>query len=294
MALYLDGDRYALFSSPDLKEWKKLCDVPPFGDAECPDLFPLAVEGDPRTERWIFWGAGGNYSIGRFEGTSFVKESGPHRFEFGKNSYAAQTYSGIPPADGRRIQIAWMRGGEYPGMPFNQQMTFPCELALRKYPAGLRLCCSPVKEIEKLHGKKNAWSGVLREGENPLSSVSGELFDLRAKIAPGSAKEVVLAVRGTPIQFDFVKRELQCLGKTASIELVEDVLPVQILVDRSSIEIFVNRGKTTMSFCFLPPLEDKSLSLTAHGGEAEIKELAVWELNSIWEQPVRPERSSEK
>ena len=27
MALYLDGNDYALFSSPDLKEWTRLCDV---------------------------------------------------------------------------------------------------------------------------------------------------------------------------------------------------------------------------------------------------------------------------
>ena len=45
--------------------------------------------------------------------------------DYGANYYAVQTYSDIPAGDGRRIQIAWMNGGSYPKMPFNQQMSFP-------------------------------------------------------------------------------------------------------------------------------------------------------------------------
>ena len=125
MALYLDGDQYALFSSPDLKQWTKLCDISRFGSGECPDIFELPIEGLRGKSRWIFWGGNNTYLIGDFDGTKFVKESGPHRFEFGANYYAAQTYSDIPAADGRRIQIGWMSGGKYPHMPFNQQMSFP-------------------------------------------------------------------------------------------------------------------------------------------------------------------------
>ena len=36
MALYLDGDKYALFGSPNLKEWTKLSDVPPLGRERMP------------------------------------------------------------------------------------------------------------------------------------------------------------------------------------------------------------------------------------------------------------------
>ena len=54
--------------------------------------------------------------------------------------------------DGRRIQIAWMQGGKYPGMPFNQQMSLPVELALRTYPEGVRLVTRPVIELDALRG----------------------------------------------------------------------------------------------------------------------------------------------
>ena len=51
------------------------------------------------------------------------------------------------------MQIAWMRDGKYPDMPFNQQMTFPCDLTLRTLNGELRLFRQPVREIERLQGK---------------------------------------------------------------------------------------------------------------------------------------------
>ena len=134
MALYLDGNDYALFSSPDLKSWTKLCDVPMLGSGECPDFFALPVDGDAKNVKWVFWAANNNYMLGSFDGKVFRKETGPLPSHFGANRYAAQTFSDIPPADGRRIQIAWMSGGKYPGMPFNQQMSIPVELRCGRSP----------------------------------------------------------------------------------------------------------------------------------------------------------------
>ena len=54
MALYLDGDDYALFGSPDLKSWEKLCDVVMPSTGECPDFFELPVNGDAANTRWVY------------------------------------------------------------------------------------------------------------------------------------------------------------------------------------------------------------------------------------------------
>ena len=65
MALYLDGNTYALFASPDLKRWSRLCDVPVPGGSECPDFFPLPVDGDAAKTKWVFWSANNTLSARR-------------------------------------------------------------------------------------------------------------------------------------------------------------------------------------------------------------------------------------
>ena len=72
-----------------------------------------------------------------------------------------------------------MAGGQYPNMPFNQQLSFPVTLTLRTFPEGVRLCTWPVKEIDRLHDKHHHWAGTLKPGQNPLADVQGELFDVR-------------------------------------------------------------------------------------------------------------------
>jgi sucrose-6-phosphate hydrolase SacC (GH32 family) len=283
MALYLDGDRYALFTSPNLKEWTKLSDVAPSGGSECPDIFELAVDGNSKNTKWVFWAGNGNYLIGVFDGTTFTKEAGPFRFEHGNNYYAAQSYSDIPKEDGRRIQIAWMAGGKYPRMPFNQQMSFPSVLTLRTFPEGIRMCRQPVKEIENIHGKQHTWNNLtLKAGDNPLKDISGDLFDIRAEFEPGEAVEVSFTIRGTPVVYDVKKKLVIFLGKTANLEPVDGKVKLQILVDRSSIEVIGNDGKMSMSSCFLPPSDNKKLALGAKGGTAQVKSLEVWELKSAW------------
>jgi sucrose-6-phosphate hydrolase SacC (GH32 family) len=46
MALYLDGDRFALLASRNLKEWNKLQEIRIEGSSECPDFFPMPVENE--------------------------------------------------------------------------------------------------------------------------------------------------------------------------------------------------------------------------------------------------------
>lgn len=294
MALFLDGGRYALFGSPNLREWTKLSDVPPSGAEECPDLFELPVDppspgsvgaarGDAGNTRWVFWGGNNNYLIGRFDGTTFIKEAGPFCFEHGNNYYAAQSYSDIPAEDGRRIQIAWMRGERCPGMPFNQQMSFPSTLTLRTLPEGIRLCREPVREIEKLHSRRHRFENLpVKAGIDPLKDIAGDLFDIRLEFEPGEAEDVTLNIRGTPVVYDVKKKQVVFLGKTAPSEPIQGTVKLQVLVDRSSIEVFGADGRFSMSSGFLPPSDNRKLALSARGGTAQVKLLEVWELKSAW------------
>jgi len=285
MALFLDKNQYALFGSPDLKAWEKLCDVLVPGAGECPDFFELPIDGNPKNTRWVFWGANNTYLLGTFDGKTFEKESGPHPSNWGGNCYAAQTWSDIPPSDGRRLQIAWMHRGKYPGMPFNQQMSFPTELTLRTTPEGVRLYKKPVREIENLHAKRHAWAGraLAPGGENLLAGLEGELFDIRAEIELGKATAVGFTLRGQKVQYDVGGKKVVALRMTAPLAPVDGKIRLQILLDRTTIEVYGNDGLISMPTCFLPDLANRSLAVYAEGGEARIVSLEVYELRSAWE-----------
>jgi fructan beta-fructosidase len=282
LALYKQKSNYALFSSPDLKTWKFLQEFTVPKSAECPDFFEIAVNGDPTHKKWVFIGANGHYLVGTFDGTKFTPEVGPFPEDDGKNFYAGQTFSDIPAADGRRIQTAWMRGGVYPGMPFNQQLSFPCELTLRAFPEGLRICRQPVKEIDLLHDKEQSWPAQgLAPGENPLANVKGDLFDIRAEIDPGSATEVGFKIRGTPVSYSVKDQKITCLGATTDMASSPKIT-LQLLVDRTSLEVFGNEGKVSITSCFLPDPKNQDLELYALGGTAKIVSLKVYPLHSAW------------
>jgi len=283
MALYLDENDFALFSSPNLKQWQRVCDVELPDSRECPDFFELAVDGDPANCKWVFWGGNGNYLIGSFDGRKFTPETEVLRSEWGANCYAAQTWSDVPPSDGRRLQIAWMAGGKYPGMPFNQQMSFPRLLTLRTTPEGIRLYREPVEEIELLYEKEHSWTDqALNPGDNLLAGVAGELFDIRAEIEPGQATAFGFDVRGYKIEYSAADKTISCLGRSAPLEPEAGRIQLQILVDRTSLEVFGGHGRVSMSSCFLPDPTNLELAMYTTGGPIKIVSLHVFKLGSAW------------
>lgn len=282
MALYLDGSRYVLYGSPNLRQWRHLCDLDLPGVSECPDLFELPVDGNPDDTRWVYWGASGGYLLGHFEGAVYVPETEVLHAEQGPNGYAAQTWSDVPAVDGRRLQISWMRGGKYPAMPFNQQMSFPVELTLRSTSEGMRLCRTPVREIELLHDRAHYGRDVVLDPEKPLVPDVGELLDIRFDLMPDKADIVFARIRGIDVRYDVDKRRLSFLDASAQIEICDGRIPLQILVDRTSLELFAHGGQIAMSCCFLPEAAEHVLSFHAHGGPAQLCDLSVHELVSAW------------
>lgn len=280
MALYLVDYDYALYGSPDLRMWRKLCDVH-IGDAtECPDFFELPVDGDPTNTRWVFWGANGSYALGSFDGATFTPESEVLRYAGGGHSYAAQTWSDTP--DGRRIQIAWLRVN-LPGMPFNQMMAFPCELTLRTTPEGIRLYSWPVQEIESLYRQEHRWQAApLAPGENLLSTIDGDLFDLHAEIEPGAAAAINFVIHGVPLTYDVARETLAGEGVVVPLPLLDGRLSLRFLTDRASLEIFGADGRAALPLGVLPSAEALPWRLGVEGGAALVRSLVVRELNPVW------------
>ena len=68
-------------------------------------------------------------------------------------------------------------------------------------------------------------------------------------------------------------------------------IELQILVDRTSLEVFGNGGRVSLSYGVLPKPGETGIRLRARGGTAKIVSLAVHELRPIWSNadiPVKP------
>lgn len=286
MAVYNEGEKAQnidFYTSPDLRAWEFQSRIEGF--YECPDIFELPVDGDAANKKWVLTASSSEYMIGSFDGKTFTPETHKLPGHRGNAFYAAQTFSDIPTSDGRRIQIGWGQVAT-PGMPFNQMMCFPCELTLRTTPDGIRLHFQPVKEVSLLHAKSHRVPvQPLKSGDNPLADVHGELFDIRAELELSGATEVGLRVRGTAITYDAKTQELVCLNRRAPLKLADGRIRLQILADRTSLEIFAADGLVFMPMAVTPKDDDRSLSVFARGGTAMLHSVEVHELRSIWSRP---------
>jgi fructan beta-fructosidase len=252
---------FSIFTSPNLKEWTKRSHLPGF--YVCPDVFKLPIE-DEKAKAWIAmdWT---HYAVGEFDGETFTPRMDRTLLDVGANLSANQTWKNLP--DGRVVQIAWIRGGKYPGMPFDQQMSVPMELSLRRIGKELRLCKQPIRELKTLHEPTEYWA----DGTCPTRS-----FDLsfQAKLNDGDAVEVNVLGQVLTLK----PYAVEMMGKTA--KLSEPLSDVRILADVTSVEIFVNRGATAMTFTVLPS-DDKPVTWKAIG-TPKLTDGSLRTMKSIW------------
>lgn len=292
MALYMDKEDYALFESKNLLQWKKICDITNLGCSECPDMFELAIDGNTKNKKWVFWGGNGKYLIGSFNGKTFKKESEPLNMKWGGNDYAAQSYSDTP---GRRIQFSWMNGGQYPGMPFTQQFSIPRELSLRSTPEGIRLCTNPVKELENLHRDQQHWENLpLSEHDQKIQIGKAECLDLQLSICPNDTERISINLRGRTIDLDWKKGTMTVDGVIAPLNRLnqkkngktEPVIDLRIVLDRLSIEVFAQNGLSQITKCFFP-LPDKNknynvIEFKTNGKNCRLNSMNLWSVDSVW------------
>ncbi len=282
MVLYLDKREMAFFTSKDLKSWEFQSKIKCFH--ECPELFALPVDGDKGNEKWVLYGGSGEYLVGHFDGKEFKSETDAIRFHHGNCFYASQTFSNIPKSDARRIQIAWGRV-KMPGMPFNQMMLFPVTLTLHATDEGPRMFAEPVREIRSLRGRTRQWKNkTLKPGDNliSLAGLSGELIHIRAELRVDGASETGFVIRDIPVVYNVEKQELSCQGKKAPLKPVGSKISLEILVDRTSIEIFGNGGRMYMPMGMILADNPKSLEIFTKGGNTEVESLEVFQLRSAW------------
>lgn len=170
-------DREMLFFiSPDLKTWTLQSgfgkgEGEQSGVWECPDLFPLKVDGTGET-KWVlicninpggpFGGSAIQYFIGDWDGKTFTADKDatgkiPTKWlDYGKDNYALVSWSDAP--EGRRTAIGWMSNWQYaaevPTMQYRSANTLPREIGLfRGADGNIYASSTPSPEVLALRNK---------------------------------------------------------------------------------------------------------------------------------------------
>lgn len=176
------GDHVEFYASKDLLHWRQTGRFGPEsnysnGVWECPDLFPLSLNGK---ETWVLLvsmgprpenrGSRTQYFLGSFDGDAFTSDGSftqPEFIDSGFDNYAGVTYSGTE----ERILIGWAANWIYandlPTGGFCGQMTLPRTLTLVDTPlGGPRLAGVPVSEA------------LFGPGQPIATELPGEVFKL--------------------------------------------------------------------------------------------------------------------
>jgi fructan beta-fructosidase len=324
MAVALPVERtVALYASRNLIDWEKLSEFGPAnavgGGWECPDLFPLAVDGSSGKQKWVLivslnpgaiaGGSGTQYFVGDFDGTHFRADHKQRSswLDYGKDNYAAVSWNGVP--DGRRLIIGWMSNWQYadliPTSPWRGAMTVPRQLRLETIGGRPRLVQEPAPELRAVRGDliHRGDGRPLPEGTQALGDhARGETLEIEAVLRARTARELGLEVRvgadqATAIGYDVRAQELYVdrtlSGDTgfssrfpgvqrAPLQLRNGELRLRILVDRSSVEVFADRGQVVLTDQVFPDGASDGVRLFARGGDAEVSKLRIHRLRSIW------------
>jgi fructan beta-fructosidase len=287
------GNGVRIYSSPDLLHWAFRSRYAASWLFECPDMFPLPVDGTGEV-KWVLSDAAGEYVVGSFDGTSFVADSPePQSMDHGRTGftgtfYAPLTFANLP--DDRIVQMAWMPGNH--GGTWTGNASFPVQLGLRRYPEGLRVTRTPVAELAALRGATTTWTGpvVTPDGEgDPLRGADGDTYELTAEfdVAASTAErfgfQLHVRADGGYDRAVLYDREAGTLDGVP-MPAVDGKVRVQLLVDRGQLEVFGDGGRVSITdnVDFDGAPASRGLRTVAEGGSVRVTSLRMTSLASAW------------
>lgn len=325
------GDHLQLWGSGDLKKWAKLSE---FGKDkgshggvwECPDLFPLKVEGSDE-EKWVLLisinpgapngGSGTQYFVGYFDGEKFTTDQTDTKWlDWGTDNYAGVTYNVLPKdyygdtyendPKQDRIFIGWMSNWAYardtPTEKWRSAMTVPRKLTLQKIGKDYTLYNYPVENLETIIDRKNKKDISLNGGAKEVITfddlnqtevkfqTSSKNFEL--KLSNSLNEEVRLTMLGEKEQF-FLDRtnsgKVEFQGDFASNQIMpvenlpEGEYEVRVLIDKSSIEVFLNKGQYVMTAQLFPNGNYTDFTIENIGSiSIDLKDFQTSHVEGVW------------
>lgn len=283
---------------------------------ECPDLFPLTTEDNGI--RWVMLvsigddpayveGSRTQYFIGDFDGTAFIpdeRSKGDVRWlDYGRDNYAGVSWSDIPAADGRRLFIGWMSNWKYANLTptdgWRGAMTLVRELKLEMLEGEVMVTQQPIREIEEYRHEVLSLSDItVDEAAVRLAAVRLENFEILVRFDPASSLGLkvraglgqetlvgwdarlaeVYVDRSRSGQADFHK---DFPGKhSAPLKTSGSMLELRIFVDRSSVELFADRGQAVITDLIYPDPASTGITVFADDNRKVIESFHIYEVSS--------------
>ncbi|MFB7893592.1 glycoside hydrolase family 32 protein [Microbacterium sp. NPDC056044] len=276
--------KIVVYISPDLITWNYASSFGPAhatgGVWECPDLFPLVVDGGDET-RWVLivsmnpggiaGGSGTQYFVGDFDGYVFTPDrladsTDPFDYDwldYGRDYYAAVSFSNAP--DGRRLMVGWASNWDYanatPTHPWRSAMSLVREVSLVRCPGGrLRLAQLPV--LPSTPPMVSTFELVAPCGPGQRTSIvlSGEGHEEVVVIIDGDTRTILFdRTRSGTTEFhpQFASVDRAPLPQHCATHI--DVL---IIVDATIIEIYAGGGLVTLTEQVFPSRPLNELTVT--------------------------------
>lgn len=206
--------------------------------------------------------------IGSFdEATDSFTEVSSQSIDYGIDFYAPQT---VLSPDGRRIMIGWMQNWDTCSFRAAEhslwygQMSLPRELHVKNG----RLYQQPIRELEGLRSDRTAYRNVAVAGTVRLDGIRGRKLDLEICVRPGDAQRMY---RKFSIRFaqdetyytslsyrpekSILKIDRKFSGsrraiihqRRCQVRSMDGCLKLRLILDRFSVEVFVNDGEQVLS-----------------------------------------------
>lgn len=169
------------------------------------------------------------------------------------------------------------------GMPYFGQMSLPRELSIE---SGI-LYQRPVRELTECRGDKIRYDNIIIEDERiSLEDVKGrcleldllvdntDIFDeLTISIACNESchTDFIVIPKESVIKIDRDSQNGDELSKSTisnkcgSIDIIDNTIRLQFIIDRNSIELFVNDGKGVLTTMVTAPVDADLISFSAKG-----------------------------
>ena len=280
---------------------------------ECPDLFPIKDQNG--IEKWVMivsigggesagpnGGSSTQYFIGDFNGKEFVSNQAEVLWaDFGTDNYAGVTWSDIPSSDGRRIFLGWMSNWIYanstPTVGWRGEMTVPREIKLVEVNGKRSLYFPPVKEISNLKETQLSSSSLSPQKdfklENNVTIASGSyMVDFEIDLSLANQFEFSIGNSLEKLSLVYQQSSGEFIldrGKSGIVDFSNlfsksircpyipkgNNLPIKILVDKSSIEVFINNGERTLTSLFFPKFEYSFMKITSNVENKYLKNITI-------------------